>query len=265
MPLHLSSVESLRRVFNQSFSVRDIAEPILSFDASTSALEVKAFMEDRTLEIIGVRRSGLVAGYVERAELGDGPCGESARPFDEGHVVSDLISIADLIVRLKDRRRLFVSVLGSVGGIVSRSDLQKPPVRMWLFGMVTLIEMRFSRMIELFCEGETWKQYISEARLGKAAELMAERIRRNQQVGLLDCLQFSDKGQVVARAEQIRARTQFESRRQVEEIVKRLERLRNNLAHSQDIISSDWDTIVQLSENLDRVLAGPPGLSQHDG
>ena len=41
-----------------------------------------------------------------------------------------------------------------------------------------------------------------------------------------------------------------------------LEKLRNNLAHCQDIVTGDWEAIVALSENLDRVLDGPPGL--HD-
>jgi hypothetical protein len=29
-------------------------------------------------------------------------------------------------------------VLGQVGGIVAKTDLQKPPVRMWLSGMITI-------------------------------------------------------------------------------------------------------------------------------
>ncbi len=33
-----------------------------------------------------------------------------------------------------------------------------------------------------------------------------------------------------------------------------IETLRNNLAHAQDIVTSDWITIVRLAENLDRVL-----------
>ncbi len=78
---------------------------------------------------------------------------------------------------------------------------------------------------------------------------------------MADCLQFSDKAQIIARNEQLRTMTRFESRRQVEEIGKRLEKLRNNLAHSQDIIVDDWHTIVLLSENLDSVLNGPAGLA----
>jgi len=150
-----------------------------------------------------------------------------------------------------------VSVFGQVGGIVTRSDLQKPPVRMWLFGMVTIIEMRVTRMIEQNAPGEDWRQSLSDARLEKAEALLAERARRNQDLDLLDCLQFSDKCQIVARNETLRARTQYDSRRKLEDAAKRLERLRNNLAHAQDIVSTDWETLVELSENLDNLLEGP--------
>jgi hypothetical protein len=77
---------------------------------------------------------------------------------------------------------------------------------------------------------------------------LAERSRRNQTHQLLDCLQFSDKGQIVARHEGIRKLTIFPSRRQTEEVVKKLEKLRNNLAHSQDIVNSDWGIIIQLCQ-----------------
>jgi hypothetical protein len=182
------------------------------------------------------------------------------RAFEDSQIILDSSSLVDLVLRFRDRRRLFVSLLGRVGGIVSRSDLHKPPVRMWLFGMVTLIEMRFSRLIEQFCPGDTWQQFLSAGRLQKASDLLAERIRRNQDLSLLDCLQLSDKAQIVARNPHLRSLTRFGSRRQMEEATKMLERLRNNLTHSQDIVTSDWETIVVLSENLDNVLEGPPGL-----
>lgn len=221
-------------------------------------------MEENRYEVVGMRKAGRVEGYIDLEDIGNGLSADYVKSFDESQVVLDSTSLADLVLRLAGRRRLFVSILGRVGGIVSRTDLQKPPVRMWLFGMVTLIEMRVTRMIERLCPDESWKECLSDARMGKANELLAERHRRNQQIDLLDCIQFSDKGQIVARSEHLRGLTQFESRRQIEDVFKRVERLRNNLAHAQDIITSDWDTIVQLSENLDRVLEGPPGLKDGD-
>ncbi len=264
MSLNASTEHSLGRVFRTGFIVHDIAEPIVSFDDWTPANTVGAWMASKKFEVVGIRRDGRVAGYLEHDSLGEGTCAAYVQPFHDSQVILDSTSIADLVPRLKNQRRLFVSILGRVGGIVSRTDLEKPPVRMWLFGMVTLIEMRFTSMIERFCPNESWRQFLSEARLQKAEQLLAERLRRNQHLDLLGCIQFSDKGQILARNPTLRARTDFQSRRQIEDTFKRLERLRNNLAHSQDIIESDWDTIVILTENLDRVLEGPPERETDD-
>ena len=259
MPLNSSTVHSLRRVFQQAFTVYDIAEPLISFDDSTPAENVRVFMENKRFEVVGIRKAGQVVGYVDISELVGGVCGDCIKPFQEHQVILESTTLADLVLSLNEQPRLFVLFLGQVGGIVRRTDLQKPPVRMWLFGMVTLIEMRFSRMIEQFC-AETWREFLSPGRIQKAEELLAERTRRNQDLELLDCLQLSDKVQIIARNEALREMTRFPSRRKLEDAVKVLEKLRNNLAHSQDIIANDWDAIVLLSERIDAVLEGPPGL-----
>jgi hypothetical protein len=131
---------------------------------------------------------------------------------------------------------------------------------MWLFGIVTLIEMRCSELIERHCPGDSWQTFLSETRLQKARALLDER-RRNQTPALVDCLQFSDKGQIIARNEDIRSHTVFGSRRQAEQAVKQLEQLRNNLAHAQDFVTADWPTVVQLCDfitHADRGWGNPP-------
>jgi hypothetical protein len=95
--------------------------------------------------------------------------------------------------------------------------------------------------------------------LEKAQALLEERRRRNQRVQLFDCLQFSDRGQIIARNEDIRKETIFGSRNQGEGAVKNLEKLRNNLAHAQDILTTDWDTIVQLCEFFQSSIAEAHG------
>ena len=163
-----SSIENLRRVFRESFTARDIAEPLLSFDASTSAIEVLRVMERRDFDVVGVRQEGCVVGYAERTDLSGVACGEHVRPFDDSHLISDSAPLDDVVFGLAKSPRLFVRVLGTVGGIITMSDLQKPQARMWLFGLITLIEMRTSRLIEQICPGDSWKQYVSESRLQKA-------------------------------------------------------------------------------------------------
>jgi hypothetical protein len=191
-------------------------------------------------------------GYVEKGRLNHGDCGSNLHPLTEATILNDTAPLLAVLMTLNHTSFLFVRVFGAVGGIITRDDLQKPPVRMWLFGIVTLLEMRCSELIDRYCPGDSWARFLSEGRLQKAQALLAERSRRNQSLRLFDCLQFSDKGQIVARHEEIRNCTIFSSRRQAEDAIKKLEQLRNNLAHAQDILSSDWDTIVQLCEFVSR-------------
>jgi len=262
MNWNASTMESLRRVFTDDFVARDIAEPLVSFDHSTAASDVAALMDQRDFGAVGVRREGIVVGYVERKDLCGTTCGEGFRIIEDAMIVSESSTFADVVLKLADSAMLFVRSMGAIGGIVTRSDLQKPPVRMWLFGMITLLEMRTTRLIQLKCPGDSWKQYMSEGRLQKAVALLEERRRRNQNLELIDCLQISDKGQIIARNEEIRRLTMFQSRRQVEQTLQMLESLRNNLAHSQDIIACDWETIVGLCKDMERTIHGTEAVQK---
>ena len=254
MPINATSPDHLRRIFTENFAVSDIAEPLASFGAHAPSADARRVMDERRYELVGVRRDGLTVGYVQREEVEGGVCGDYERSFSDAKVVPDSTSLPTVVLLLAETPRIFVTTFGRVGGICTRTDLHKPPVRMWLFGMVTIIEMGFMQAIESHLPNEAWHQYVSEGRLEKAKVLLAERERRNQDLSLLDCLQFSDKGQIVLRNEELRKKIGFASRRRGEETVKRLEALRNNLAHSQDIVNADWETIVSLTENVDVVL-----------
>jgi hypothetical protein len=255
MPISQAAADHMKRIFTENFSVGDIAEPLVSFDATTDAAEVLDVMKQHSYEVVGIRRQGVIAGYVRREELDSGPCGEFLHGFDAAQIVSDFDCFPPVVHQLSNSPRLFVTTLGQIGGFVSRSDLQKPPVRMWLFGMVTIIEMGLMRLIEVRFPDGAWRQLLSEGRLEKAELLLEERKRRNQDLDLLDCLQFSDKGLITLKDKTLREQVGYMSRTKGEETIKGLERLRNNLAHSQDIISCDWETIVRLTENLDKVFA----------
>jgi hypothetical protein len=244
--------EAIRRIFTESFIARDIAEPLASFDAGTSATEVRGYMQAKDLEVVGIRKNGEIAGFALKHSLEDGPCGASQRPLNEARVLSDGASLLNVLTEMNHAPFLFITVLGTVGGVITPADLQKPPVRMWVFGIVTLIEMRCMELIERHCPSDSWKEYVSEGRLQKAQALLDERSRRYQTVRLIDCLQFSDKGQIIARNEGIRQQTIFTSRRQAEDAIKKLELLRNNIAHAQDIAKDDLETIVQLCDFVTR-------------
>ncbi len=249
-----NSYYDIDNTFLRSLTVRDIADPLPSFDSETPADQVRAALERHHLQIAGVREDGFIAGYLVIDELGEGPCAQFCHPIQEAKILSGNAHLSELVVALDQVPYFFVNFLGEISGIITRADLDDPPVRMWLFGLITLIEMRFLTLIKRRFPEDGWQQYLSNNRLEKAAALQQERQRRKQDPQLLECLQFSDKAQIVIRDEQLRQQIGFQYRRQAEQAIKNLEKLRNNLAHAQDIVSLDWQTIVNLSENLEAVI-----------
>ena len=244
----------MQRLFTEGFIVLDISEALISFDADRDAADVQRFMSEKNLSIIGVRIDGVVAGYITRDKLTGGKCADHMQTFDDKQVLSATSSLQEVMEALAENRYCFVSVLGKVGGIVSRTDIQKPPVRMWLFGMITIMEMFMVRTIEEIYPNGSWQQQVSQGRLKKAEEILRERQRRNQDARLIDCLQFSDKGNILIKNPDLRKDFGFESMRMAKRAVKDLESLRNNLAHAQDILTHNWAAIVTMATRVNKIM-----------
>lgn len=248
------SVETLN-LFVRSFAARDLAVPLLSCDEGASVDSLRDVMHAQRCDVIGIRRQGVLTGWVSRESL-DETSSISAQPFHAAMLVSDAATLNDVIERLSRQPFVFVRSFGQIAGFIRRGDLDRPAMRMWLFGLVTIMERRVTWAIgQRFPDG-SWSTLISAGRLEKARTLLQERRRRRQNPDLLDCLQFADKGDIIARDESLRQFTRFASRREVEMFVKGLQDLRNNLAHSQDL-TGNWDIVVELATNLHRIVLGP--------
>jgi hypothetical protein len=246
--------DRVRALFLRTFSVMDVAEPLVSFDASAPAAEVRVFLEARGWTLVGVRRDGLVSAYAIAGDLGEGRLGDGAREFEPDDLVPSTASLADTIASLDANGRCFVSVLGRPGGIVTFRDLEKPPVRMWLFGMITIFETYLARMIREAWPEEGWTSALSPGRLAKALQLREERRRRGQPDDLLDCLQLADKAGLLTKRPEFLAQTRFASKRAADEAYQRLQALRNGLAHAQaNLVSSDWALVAELARSVDRL------------
>ena len=265
MPWKNTPSSRLRRLFLEGFSAMDIAEPLASFDADADARTVREFMIEKDFNLVGVRQNGLVEGYVRREDLADATCGEHCRPFSpDDDLVPETANLIDVVKSLAVNEQCFVTILDRVGAIITMSDLEKPPMRMFLFGMITMIEMTMTEILRRRYPENSWQVHLSASRVDVARKLQEERARRGQQVDLIDCLQFGDKGWIVTYDEELRASLGHKSRKETRNVVKEFEVLRNNLAHTQAIIPSGWPRIViacsrwesNLEKSVDDYVAG---------
>jgi hypothetical protein len=260
MPWRETQTSRLRRLFLEGFSAMDIAEPMVSFDADTDARTVHDFMVEKDFDLVGIRQDGLVNGYARREDLSTGICRDHIRPFNpDNDLVPDTANLIDVVKSLAINEQCFVTILERVGAIITLSDLEKPPMRMFLFGLITLSEMLMTEIIRHRYSDGSWQTFISDQRLAKAKQLHEERSRRGQQVDLVDCLQYGDKGSILSYDEDIRKAFGQESRSDARRAITELETLRNSLAHTQDLIPTGWQRIViacsRLEHNIEMIAA----------
>lgn len=247
--------ERLRLLFKTGFTAMDIAEPLLAFAGETKAVDVQKALRQRNLEIGGVQEDGIMVGYVNLEQLSSGCCRDHRIDFSPEQVLSHSASYQEVIEALDRKGLCFVTFLGTVSGIVQKADIKKPSVRMWLFGLITIAEMIITSQVEEHFPSGQWQEKLPEARLRKARELQKERRRIGQELSLLECLYFADKASILIRESPFRADAGFQSKTEAKKAISKLESLRNSLAHTHDIVVHDWDTIVEMSRRLDRMLS----------
>ena len=253
----------LQKLFTQSITVREIAEPLVSFDAERNAASVQQFMKEKDFDHIGVRRDGLAVGYAIRTRLTEGTLGDHLIPFRDEDVIPANAPLLDALETLKSpdspddshlTQRVFVATWDKVGGIVTFGDLQKAPVRLWLFGLITLTEMQMLRIIRAYYRNNCWQSRISKGRLKKAKDILDDRRSRNEGVELVDCLQFCDKRNLIVRDDALRRRLGLGQPEDAELFLEELEDLRNELAHAQDILASRRNTLLCLAKKTAKLL-----------
>ena len=243
------------RLFADCFRATDIAEPLRSFDSSRDPADIARVLEENDLTVAGIRRDGFMLGYVRREDLkSDNDIG-AFRGFGTDQIVDGDASLTDVIHVLNRHKHCFVTLLGEVVGFVHRGDIERPVVRMWLFGIVTLVELEITEQVRNRWPDDGWQELLTAGRLEKARALQAERERRGVTCGLLDCLQLTDKVQILIQDEVALQYLGFRTKRAAKQVLREMESLRNNLAHAQDISTYDWAQIVRLVRRIEELAA----------
>lgn len=240
-----------RQQYNDIFSAKDIAEPLLSFDATTSVEKIREIFKQQQQQVTTVLVEGKVVGFTTSDLLDMSDNDEILkRSFSSDQVLSGDAGFAEVIHVLTRHDYCFVRLLGQVHGVISRDDINKPYVRMWLFGIITLTEKHITELVRTHFDHDEWHGLIPEARLKLAENLQHERKQINQHCELIDCLQLADKGLILIKDAELLSRLGFNSKSAAKKVLKQFQSLRNNLAHAQDISTYDWAQIARLSMRM---------------
>ncbi|MFK3840792.1 hypothetical protein [Serratia sp. NPDC087055] len=188
--------ESLKSIFIDSVTAKAICEPLHACRLTDHADDVRRALIELDFDSAGVidvnERS---IGYINRDELKDGLISEKTKEINVGLLISDSTPIADIVHELKERKTLFVNYGSNISYIITRADLNKPPVRIFIFGMISLLEMHLNFWVAHFCPEERWVNSIPQKRIDSARQNLqyAQGKSENTELTLVNYLQFCDK------------------------------------------------------------------------
>ncbi len=257
-----SSTQSLRDLFENSITIAHLVEPLKAVTADAEVATILPWMELHDFDVMGIKIAGRVTGYVERSALrkaiGNNPhskCIDYQKNFSPDELVAISTPLLKLMLILRQHLRVFVLDCNQVNGIVTCGDLQKAPVRMLLFGLITLLEMNLLRLVQRYYPNHRWQEILKSDRLEAAQKLWRESQARNEATELIDYLQFCDKRDLIIHNLELMQLLGLNSKRGAEKFFKATEQLRNRLAHAQDLTSgSSWLEVIDLAGAIENVL-----------
>lgn len=239
----MNAADRLRLLFEEQINVMPIAENLLVFDESNFREE----MESRNFHTAVFKKSGQYWKY-DVGESGPSPVeAEEIIPQD-----TPLIKAFRLLIA---KRRYFIEEEGQLAYIVTRTDLDKIPVRIGLFGVISILETHMKNLIRNYLP--TWESSISANRLNNARDLYEWKKARKEEIDLVQCLQFGDLGSIFSKQQRFKKFDPGLSREGFTDMMNDLGKLRDALAHSQSSLGFSWEEIDQMVGFVRKIIDSP--------
>ena len=252
-----TTFREIQGLFINQITTKHIYEPLYSTDLGSEPLEVLRDLNYYDFDVVGViNEKKEVVGYIRKNQLSEGPLSDLVNRFDLASIVTDSTPISNLIQLLANKDYVFVMHGNSIDGIVTLADINKPIVRLYLFSIISLFEMHLNYWITHHHSNNSWKELINDGRIAQAETIFSERQGANSALSLLDCLQFCDKRDILFDTKKYMEEFQF-SKSKFKTLVSNVEKIRNELAHSQSKINANlaWPDFVSTIALLERSLS----------
>jgi len=254
--LKFNKLSELKEIFEQHITISIIAEDFVAFDAQEDVDKCFAYSEEHKFDIVGVKENGRIIGYSRLSKQDTGVLGEHRIEFSEDEVVTSDAPLHEAVNILAKQPYIFVreQQSGDIFGIITRADLYKHAFRIWLYGLISVLEIHMFELIRLSYPGESWTHKLSWHRRRKVRKIHNKRKKRNEDIELLYCTEFCDKKILIHKSKVALKATGFGSKSKFAKSLKNIEELRNEVAHSCKVSKKRWEDVSELCKQAESII-----------
>ena len=211
-------------------------------------------------KIVGLlNRRALVAGEGLSAKGSEKLVSDAFDRLDERNIIAADAGILVFLLNANRSPCRLILTTDRVTGLVSKSDLQKLPVRALLFHVVTHLELAMAAWIRRYLPDETaWLSVLPKGRRKCIEARYRGLTSSNLAIDRLTATMFADKRSVLLKCAALSI-----SRTQAQKELKRVEELRDSLAHSGDyaLTEKSADRMIETVASAQSWIESIPSLS----
>lgn len=252
-----------RSAGNPLAALFQIAQSALTVDHLATRLDWRPSIDDPPDQVLAIMeredfdyallRGGPPHSFVLRRDLSgvSERLAEVACAVSTADLVTASLGLADAVERLAERDALFVLDGREITGIATRADIQKQAVSMVAFSLALAAEAGLDRLISWRYPDEQWLAELGEEARRNLEGRYDERVRSNAEISHQECMALTDRLNLIGKDPELRSKLGFQSRRQFETDTKTLRKVRNTLAHGNDLLAVTPDPCDAIGTFLD--------------
>jgi hypothetical protein len=234
----------LEEIFTNQINVLNIAVPVYAVDLTTA--KQLCIENNFDVQLVLEPKGENLQVYEKNTE--------SLRPLHDSEVISESTPLIDVVDILCKKQQVFVKVKRNITHVVTCSDLDTIPVRIWLYGLISIFEFELKETIDNL--PLSWENKLNGERLAKANELYQMKQIRNEEINLLGCIQLGDVGTIVCKSwEHFKEFFPSDHKKsKIKSSLNKINTLRDALAHGQKLLLP-WSEIRNLVQIISFTLS----------
>lgn len=252
-----TTFSEIQNIFINNITTDLIFESLACCKVNDNIDDVKNILAQRDFDTLGVIDSNNhTIGFILLSELENGEISDHTHSFPSDLLIKKNTPI-DVLLELLVTNDFFYIINDNkqVEGIITKADINKPIVRIYLFGIISLFEMHLNYWINKKYPKESWFDMLPPERQEKAQEIYSLRKGKNTQLTLIESLQLCDKKIILFNTAPFLNQFDF-SKTNFKSLLEKGEIIRNELAHSQNSIINNltWENFVTTINSMKKFL-----------